>query len=219
MRDPEVVEGPTRPICPPSDPVSCLPHPRDVVPAPLPYQDITHRTRNRLTTPLRVAGELPSPLLCMWVLFSGSPGRHPTGGGGIDLYVRRFARDALSARLDRSVVVLLSSRRGCGLAAAVRGDSTSSSPPSPLPLPLPLKLLRRHHRARARGAAWRHAAGGYFVDRDRGSDRDRRRRAATSGGVVAAPRDAAQLRETEVAAGWRPRRGGVVAPRCVLLWR
>ena len=63
VRDPEVVEGPTRPICPPSDPVSCLPHPRDVVPAPLPYQDITHRTRNRLTTPLRVAGELPSPLL------------------------------------------------------------------------------------------------------------------------------------------------------------
>ena len=46
MRDPEVVEGPTRPICPPSDPVSCLPHPRDVVPAPLPYQDITHRTRS-----------------------------------------------------------------------------------------------------------------------------------------------------------------------------
>ena len=44
VRDPEVVEGPTRPICPPSDPVSCLPHPRDVVPAPLPYQDITHRT-------------------------------------------------------------------------------------------------------------------------------------------------------------------------------
>ena len=39
----------------------------------------------------------------MWVLFSGSPGRHPTGGGGIDLYVRRFARDALSARLGRSV--------------------------------------------------------------------------------------------------------------------
>ena len=45
------------------------------------------------------------------------------------------------------------------------------------------------------------------------------RRAATSGGVVAAPRDAAQLRETEVAAGWRPRRGGVVTPRRVLLWR
>ena len=43
------------------------------------------------------------------------------------------------------------------------------------------------------------------------------RRAATSGGVVAAPRDAAQLRETEVAAGWRPRRGGVVTPRRVLL--
>ena len=64
VRDPEVVEGrPTRPICPPSDPVSCLPPPRDVVPAPLPYQDITHRTRNRLTTPLRVAGGLPSPLL------------------------------------------------------------------------------------------------------------------------------------------------------------
>ena len=110
----------------------------------------------------------------MWVLFSGSPGRHPTGGGGIDLYVRRFARDAPRARLGRSVVVLLSSRRGCGLAAAVRGDSTSSSPPSPLPLPLPLKLLRRHHHARARGAARRHAMGGYYRDRDRGSDRDRR---------------------------------------------
>ena len=41
---------------------------------------------------------------------------------------------------------------------------------------------------------------------------------ASSGGVVAAPRDAAQLRETEVAAGWRPRRGRVVTPRCVLLW-
>ena len=27
VRDPEVVEGPTRPICPPSDPISCLPHP------------------------------------------------------------------------------------------------------------------------------------------------------------------------------------------------
>ena len=63
VRDPQVVEGPTRPICPTSDPVSCLPHPRDVVLAPLPYQDITHRTRNRLTTPLRAAGELPSPLL------------------------------------------------------------------------------------------------------------------------------------------------------------
>ena len=106
MRDPEVVEGATRPIFPPSDPVSCLPHPRDVVPAPVPYQDITHRTRNRLTTPLRVAGELPSPLLWMWgVLFSGSPGRHPTGGGGIDLHVRRFARDAERARLGRFVVV------------------------------------------------------------------------------------------------------------------
>ena len=45
------------------------------------------------------------------------------------------------------------------------------------------------------------------------------RRVATFGGVVAAPRDAAQLRETEMAAGWRPRRGRVVAPRCVLLWR
>ena len=44
VRDPEVVEGPTRPICPPSDPASCLSHPRGVVPAPLPYQDITHRT-------------------------------------------------------------------------------------------------------------------------------------------------------------------------------
>ena len=120
VRDPEVVEGPTRPICPPSDPVSCLPHPRDVVPAPLPYQDITHRTRNRLTTPLRVAGELPSPLLCMWVLFSGSPGRHPTGGGGIDLYVRRFARDAERARLGRFVVVCVVESVGLRRARSAR---------------------------------------------------------------------------------------------------
>ena len=179
-------------------------------------QPTDHPTQSRRGT--------PSPLLCMWVLFSGSPGRHPTGGGGIDLYVRRFARDALSARLDRSVVVLLSSRRGCGLAAAVRGDSTSSSPPSPLPLPLPLKLLRRHHRARARGT--RRDVTRWAITTTIGTvavivtgGRPIARRAATSGGVVAAPRDAAQLRETEVAAGWRPRRGGVVAPRCVLLWR
>ena len=50
----------------------------------------------------------------------------------------------------------------------------TSSPPSPLPLSLPFKLLRRHQRARARGAARRHAMGGYYRDRDRGSDRDRR---------------------------------------------
>ena len=62
MRDPEVVEGPTRPICPPSDPGSCLPHPRGVVPAPLPYQDITHRTRNRLTTPLRTQSRRGTPV-------------------------------------------------------------------------------------------------------------------------------------------------------------
>ena len=36
------------------------------------------------------------------------------------------------------------------------------------------KLLRRHHRARARGAARRHAMGGFYRDRYRGSDRDRR---------------------------------------------
>ena len=67
---------------------------------------------------------------------------------------------------------VLSNRWGCG-GLAVRGDCTSS-PPSPLPLSLPFKLLRRHHRARARGAARRHAMGGYYRDRDRGSDRDRR---------------------------------------------
>ena len=121
---------------------------------------------------------------------------------------------------------VLLNRWGCG-GLAVRGDCTSL-PPSPLPLSLPFKLLRRHHRARARGAARRHAMGGYYRDRDRGSDRDRRpadcrsrgeQRPPASGGVVAAPRYAAQLRETEVAAGWRPRRGGVVTPRRVLLWR
>ena len=170
-----MVEGPTRPICPRSDPVSCLPHPRDVVPAPLPYQDITHRTRNRLTTPLRVAGELPSPLLCMWVLFSGSPGRHPASGGGIGLCACTCGAffempNVLGSAGSWSFV--LSNRWGCG-GLAVRGDCTSS-PPSPLPLSLPFKLLRRHHRARARGAARRHAMGGYYRDRDRGSDRDRR---------------------------------------------
>ena len=98
-------------------------------------------------------------------------------------------------------------RWGCGGGLAVRGDCTSS-PPSPLPLPLPFKLLRRHHRARARGAARdvtrrgavTTAIGTVAVIATGG--RPIARRAATFfGGVVAAPRDAAQLRETEVAAG------------------
>ena len=177
VRDPGVVEGPTRPICPPSDPVSCLPHPRDVVPAPVPYQDITHRTRDRLTTQLRVSWELPSPLLCRHV---GAFLRfaRPTPHGGLR---HRLVRAALCSRCRtcsaRQVRGHLCCRIGGAAAGshAVRGDCTSS-PPSPLPLPLPFKLLllRRHHRARARGAARRYAMGGYYRDRDRGSDRDRR---------------------------------------------
>ena len=76
----------------------------------------------------------------------------------------------------------------------------------------------RHPRARSRDAARRHARGGY--DRGRCRDRARKRRrperAATSGGL-AAPRDAAQLREAAVTAGWWRRRDGVVAPRFVVL--
>ena len=175
-------------------------------------------------SPFRVARVpgLPSPLLCMWVLFSGSPGRHPASVGGIDLYVRHFARDAPSARLGRFVVVLLSSRRGCGLAAAVRGATA-------LLLLLPRRFLfhfpsscyvviiTQAHAARRDVTRWAvtTAVGTVAVIATGG----RPRRAATSGDVVAAPRDAARLRETEVAAGWRPRWGGVVAPRCVLLWR
>ena len=244
VRDPEeVVErGATRPICPPSDPVPRFlpsspitdPRPRRSSRAPLSYQDIAHRTRNRLATSLRVAGELPSPLLCMWVLFSGSPGRHPTHGpretATSDCSCeRRFLR---SSRCRTCSARQVRGRLCCRIGVAGAGSharsaerlhffsSLAASSSTSLQLHKP---LRRHHRARARGAARRHAAGGYYRDRDRGSDRDRdrpiARRAATTGGVVAAPRDAAQLRETEVAAGWRPRRDGVVTPRCVLLWR
>ena len=135
----------------------------------------------------------------------------------------------LSARLDRSiVVVLLSSWRGCGLAAmlaaAVRGNCTSFSPPSPLPLPLPLKLLRRCHRARASGAARRHAMCGYYRDRDRGSDRDRRpadreessalrRRGGSAARCSAVTRDGGGC-GMAAAAG-----RGCRAAGCVLLWR
>ena len=56
----------------------------------------------------------------MWVLFSGSPGRHPTGGGGIDLYVRRFARDAERARLGRFVVVCVVESVGLRRARSAR---------------------------------------------------------------------------------------------------
>ena len=141
-------------------------------------------------SPFRVARVpgLPSPLLCMWVLFSGSSGRHPaSGGGGIDLYVRRFARDAPGARLGRFVVVLLSSRRGCGLAAAVRVAAA-------LLLLLPRRFLfhfpsscyvviiPQAHRTRRDVTRWAvtTAIGAVAVIATGG----RPRRAATSGGVA-----------------------------------
>ena len=173
MRDPEVVEGPTRPICPPSDPISCLPRPRDVVPGPFPYQDATHRTHIRLTPTQSRLGNSRFSFCACGCFSQGSPGRRPAGGGGIGLLRAALCSRCrkCSARQVRRRSVL-SNRWGCG-GLAVRGDCTSS-PPSPLPLSLPFKLLRRHHRARARGAARRHAMGGYYRDRDRGSDRDRR---------------------------------------------
>ena len=172
MRDPEVVEGPTRPICPPSDPVSCLPHPRDVVPAPLSYQDITHCTHIGLTPHSESLGDSRLPFCACECFSQVRPADTPRAAAASTCTCGALLEMPNVLGSAGSWSFVLSNRWGCG-GLAVRGDCTSS-PPSPLPLPLPFKLLRRHHRARARGAARRHAMGGYYRDRDRGSDRDRR---------------------------------------------
>ena len=191
MRDPEVVGAnqanvpATRPRFLPSSP------PRHSS-RPLAISGYHPSHAHRTHTPLRVARVpgLPSPFLCMWVLFSGSPGRHPASGGGIGLYVRHFARDAPSARLDRFVVVLLSSRRGCGLAAAVRGATA-------LLLLLPRRFLFHFpsssyvviitHAHAARRDVTRWAVTTAIETVSVIATGGRPRRAATSGGVVAAP--------------------------------
>ena len=157
----------------------------------------------------------------MWVLFSGSPGRHPTGGGGIDLYVRRFARDAERARLGRFVVVCVVESVGLRRARSARRLHFFSSLAAFVLFSATLirVIIAHAHAARRDVTRWAVTTAIETVAVIATGGRPIARRAATSGGVVAAPRDAAQLRETEVAAGWRPRRGGVVAPRCVLLWR
>ena len=222
MRDPEVVEGPTRPICPPSDPISCLPRPRDVVPGPFPYQDATHRTHIRLTSHSESLGNSRFSFCACGCFSQGSPGRRPAGGGGIGFYARRCVRDAASSRLGRFVVVFCC--RIGGAAAGSRCEATAL-------LLLPRRFLfhfpsscyvviiAHAHAARRDVTRWAVTTAIETVAVIATGGRPIARRAATSGGVVAAPRDAAQLRETEVAAGWRPRRGGVVTPRRVLLWR
>ena len=157
----------------------------------------------------------------MWVLFSGSPGRHPTGGGGIDLYVRRFARDAERARLGRFVVVCVVESVGLRRARSARRLHFFSSLAAFVLFSATLirVIIAHAHAARRDVTRWAVTTAIETVAVIATGGRPIARRAATSGGVVAAPRDAAQLRETEVAAGWRPRRGGVVTPRRVLLWR
>ena len=158
----------------------------------------------------------------MWVLFSGSPGRHPTGGGGIDLYVRRFARDAERARLGRSVVVCVVESVGLRRGSQCEATALLLLPRRFLfhfPSSCYVAIIAHAHAARRDVTRWAVTTAIETVAVIATGGRPIARRAATSGGVVAAPRDAAQLRETEVAAGWRPRRGGVVTPRRVLLWR
>ena len=159
----------------------------------------------------------------MWVLFSGSPGRHPTGGGGIDLYVRRFARDAERARLGRFVVVCVVESVGLRRARSARRlhffSSLAASSFTSLQAASYVAIIAHAHAARRDVTRLAVTTAIETVAVIATGGRPIARRAATSGGVVAAPRDAAQLRETEVAAGWRPRRGGVVTPRRVLLWR
>ena len=110
----------------------------------------------------------------MWVFFSGTTMPPPHGRRRHRIHSAALCSRCTKCSARQARGRLLSSWRGCGLTAAVRGDCAFSSPPSPLPLPLHLKLLRRHHHARARSAARLHAVGGYYRDRDRGSDRDRR---------------------------------------------
>ena len=174
MRDPEVVEGPTRPILPairprflPSSPPRRSSRPLAVSGYHPSYSQPTdHPTQSRPGTPVS-----PSVHVGAFLRFA-QPKPHGRRR-------HRIPRAPLSSRCRECSARQVRGRLCCrigGAAAgshAVRGD-WPSSPPSPLPLPLPFKLLRRHHRARARGAARRHAMGGYYRDRDRCSDRDRR---------------------------------------------
>ena len=95
-------------------------------------------------------------------------------------------------------------------------------PPSSLLRRLSL-VWSRHPRARARDAARRHTRGGYDRDRDHDRDRDRRRPEPERRAAAwrrRAPQDVAQLREVAVAAGWRRRRDGHLAPavHVVVVW-
>ena len=205
-------------MCPPSDPVSCLPHPRCVVRSfrPLAISGYHPSYAHRTHTPLRAARGLPSPLLYTWVFLSGSPGRHPASGGGIGLYVRRFARDAERARLGRFVVVCVVESVGLRRARTQCGATALLLLPRRFLFHFPSScyviviIAHAHAAARRDVTRWAVTTAIETVAVIATGGRPIARRAATSSGVVAAPRDATQLRETEVAAGWRPRRGGVV---------
>ena len=118
MRDPEVVEGPTRPICPPSDPVSCLPHPRDVVPAPLPYQDITHRTHIGLKPHSESLGDSCLPFCACGCFSQVRPADTPRAAAASDSSCAAFFEmpEVLGSTGSWSFVVVsagLRARSGC----------------------------------------------------------------------------------------------------------
>ena len=152
------------------------------------HQDDAHRPRNRLTNsiPALVNSRLS---FCACGCFSqGSPGRRPAGGGGMDYFVRRSARDAASARLGRFVVVLC-----CRLGGAAGSSRSSACGGATALLLLPPPSLLRHL-----SLVWLHHLRARARDVIRGSMTTA---IATMTAIAAS------------AAGTREQSGGVAAPR------
>ena len=158
--------------------------------------------RSRLSTPPMYRrpvsfGAFPVYQVVLWAVAVGGAAQVISGA------VRLGSADGSAARLGGSALLRrLGSSAGLFFFSSSLVASSSSLS----------RVVTSSARTRTRRGAASRAGRLRSRPRRRSQNRRKPERAATSGGL-AAPRDAAQLREAAVAAGWPRRRNGVVAPR------